>query len=232
MDGETAHHLHESPRVMTVPLMLLAVLSVVGGWVGIPKSLTFGADLNAFEHFLSPVFEGGGGAGVEAAGAGVAHAGEAPALEIGLMVLALLVVGLAIFLAHRFYRKRPEIPERLAGSFPVLGNLLANKYYVDELYDTIVIRPYVASCRGMHAFDVRLVDGAVNGVRHVTVALSHVSRFFDQYVVDGLVNASAYLTRGLSVALRRLQNGMVQAYLTLFVFGIFTFVSLYLFWHR
>ena len=81
-------------------------------------------------------------------------------------------------------------------------------------------------------FDARVVDGAVNGARHLTLGLSHLSRFFDQYVVDGAVNASAYLTRGLSLAFRRLQTGFVQGYLTLFVFGIFLFVSLYLFWHR
>ena len=71
-----------------------------------------------------------------------------------------------------------------------------------------------------------------NGSRHFTVGLSHVSRFFDQFVVDGLVNATAYTTRGLSLAFRRLQTGLVQAYLSVFVFGIFLFVSLYLFWKR
>ena len=234
MDQETAHHIHESPRTMTVPLVVLAVLSIIGGWVGIPKSLSLGADLNAFEHYLAPVFEpeaGGLGEGGITAGA-ASHGEGSVGLELLLMALALVVVGLSLALAYRFYRSRPEIPKRLAESFPTLGNLLANKYYVDELYHLTIVRPYILACRGLHAFDVRVLDGVVNGVRHLTVGLSHLSRFFDQYVVDGVVNASAHLTRALSLAFRRLQTGLVQSYLSLFVFGIFVFVSFYLFWHR
>ncbi|PYQ13153.1 MAG: hypothetical protein DMH00_04760, partial [Acidobacteria bacterium] len=191
------------------------------------KGLTFGADLNVFERFLAPVFAPGVRRGETAA-----PAGGTAGVEVALMLVTLAVVGGALWLATRFYRSRPEMPQRLAASFPTLARLLANKYYVDELSDLIVIRPYLASCRGFHAFDARVVDGLVNGVRHFTVGLSHLSRFFDQFVVDGLVNAAAYLTRGLSLAFRRLQTGLVQAYLTVFVFGIFLFVSIYLFWHR
>jgi NADH-quinone oxidoreductase subunit L len=225
MDSETAHHLHESPKVMTVPLMILAVLSVVGGWVGIPKSLTGGADLNVFERYLAPVFAPASATEAEPATGSVG-------LEILLMVVALAVVILAIVTARRFYLGHPEIPKRLAERFPTLGRVLANKYYVDELYQRLVVGPFLSACRGLHGFDARVVDGLVNGVRHATLALSYLSRFFDQYVVDGLVNAIAYLTRGLSLAFRRIQTGMVQGYLTVFVFGIFLFVSLYLFWHR
>jgi len=240
MDHETAHHLHESPRTMTVPLMVLAVLSIIGGWVGIPKSLSLGADLNAFEHYLAPVFEPAAQAAGEVAGGlshgeaatGAAAHGESLGLELLLMALALVVVGISLSLAYRFYRSRPEIPKRLAEAFPTLANLLSNKYYVDELYDLAIIRPYILACRGLHGFDVRVVDGAVNGVRNLTVGFSHISRYFDQYVVDGLVNASAHLTRALSLGFRRIQTGMVQGYLSLFVFGIFVFVSFFLFWHR
>jgi NADH-quinone oxidoreductase subunit L len=234
MDHETAHHLHESPRTMTVPLIVLAVLSIIGGWVGIPKSLSFGADLNVFEHYLAPVFEAEAGGHAEGSvTAGAASHGEGGlGLELLLMALALVVVAISLALAHRFYRSRPEIPQRLAETFPTLGKLLANKYYVDELYDLTIVRPYILLCRGLHAFDVRVLDGVVNGVRHSTVGLSHLSRFFDQYIVDGAVNASAHLTRALSLTFRRLQTGLVQSYLSLFVFGIFAFVSFYLFWHR
>ncbi|MCI0569006.1 MAG: hypothetical protein L0Z52_12600 [Acidobacteria bacterium] len=226
---------------MTVPLLVLAVLSIIGGWVGIPKSMSLGADLNAFEHYLAPVFEPAAGESGKLAGglaeggitAGAASHGEgALGLELLLMALTLVVVALSLALAYRFYRSRPEVPKRLAEAFPTLGNLLASKYYVDELYALVIIRPYALACRGLYAFDVRVVDGAVNGIRHSTVGLSHLSRFFDQYVVDGAVNASAYLTRALSLGFRRMQTGLVQSYLSLFVFGIFVFVSFYLFWHR
>src|SRR2546425_4991909 len=166
--GEAAaHHLHESPRVMAVPLMVLGVLSGVGGWVGIPKSLSFGADLNAFEHYLAPVF----GEAAEKAGT------HGPGLEGGLMVLALAAVGAGLLLAARFYLQKPELPERVVERFPTLARLVLNKYYVDELYQRIIIGPYMTLCRGMHVFDARVVDGAVNGTRHATIALSYVSRF-------------------------------------------------------
>jgi len=201
------------------------VLSVAGGWVGIPKVLSFGADLNGFEHYLAPVFEAG-----ERGAGEPAH--EAAGLEYGLMALALGVVLAGIVLAHRFYLTRPEAPKRLARRFPVLARLLVNKYYVDELYARTVVDPYMTLCRWFHVFDARVVDGLVNGSRHFTVGMSHVSRFFDQWVVDGLVNTTGYTMRGLSLAFRRLQTGLVQSYLSVFVFGIFLFVSLYLFWQR
>ncbi|MCI0657539.1 MAG: NADH-quinone oxidoreductase subunit L, partial [Acidobacteria bacterium] len=133
MDQETAHHVHESPKVMTIPLMVLAVLSVVGGWVGIPKSLSFGADLNAFEHFLAPVFEPVAAGTTHTAAtlaegkmpaAGSSHAEAGSGLEYLLMLATLGVVAVGFVVAHRFYRSRPETPKRLAERLPALGNLL------------------------------------------------------------------------------------------------------------
>jgi NADH-quinone oxidoreductase subunit L len=171
MEPETAHHVHESPRVMTVPLLVLAALSVAGGWVGIPKALSFGADLNGFEHYLAPVFEAG------ERGAPTAHEASA-GLEYGLMAAALGVVGVGIFLAHRFYIRRPEVPRRLSESYPVLARLLVNKYYVDELYSRIVVGPYMALCRAFHTFDARVVDGLVNAAGAVTEVAAQVMKLF------------------------------------------------------
>jgi len=203
MDHETAHHIHESPKVMTVPLMVLAVLSVAGGWVGIPKSLSFGADVNAFEHFLAPVFEhgaagaaagtGSGGAGSLAVGeahaaatladgslaaSGASHVEGGAGLEYLLMLATLGVVAVGFFLAYRFYRSRPEIPKRLAESLPVLGNLLANKYYVDEFYDTIIVKPYWRLCDAFNGFDKKFVDGLVNATGAFTEVCSQVLKLF------------------------------------------------------
>src|SRR5262249_5910992 len=141
-------------------------------------------------------------------------------------------VGLGIYLAHRFYRQRREEPAPLGGRVSVGGRVWGEKNYVDELYTLTVGRPDLAAWRRLHALDPQGVGGIGEGGLHVTVGLSHVSRFFDQYAVDGTVNAIAYLTRGLSLAFRRVQTGMVQAYLSIFVFGIFLFVSFYLFWQR
>jgi NADH-quinone oxidoreductase subunit L len=164
-------HAHESPRVMTVPLVILAVLSVVGGWVGIPKSLTGGADLNVFEHYLAPVFAS------ETAGE-AEHASGSVGLEILLMLLALGVVLLAIAAARRFYVQRPEIPKRLSERFPTLGRLLANKYYVDEMYDTWIVKPFLRLCERLDAFDRKFVDGLVNAAGALTEVFAQVLKLF------------------------------------------------------
>jgi len=184
MDEETKHHIHESPKVMTVPLMVLAVLSVAGGWVGIPKSLSFGADLNRFEHFLAPVFEPvmakeAHAAGLLAEGSVAGHeTGSGSGLEYLLMLATLGVVAVGFVLAYRFYRSRPEIPQRLAERLPTLGNLLANKYYVDELYDAILVQPYWRLCDFLSAFDRKVIDGLVNAVGAFTEVCSQFIKLF------------------------------------------------------
>src|SRR4029453_6098898 len=143
-----------------------------------------------------PVFERGGVTETHAASeatkatvaASAAPHAEVAGLEYLLMLVTLGIVGVGFLLARRFYQRRPEIPKRLAQRYPALADLLANKFYVEQLYPPGVVRAVMAVCRFLHAFDVRIVDGTVNGVRHLTVLLSHLSRFFDQYVVDGLVN--------------------------------------------
>ena len=170
MDARTAAHVHESPGVMTAPLGVLAVLSVAGGWVGIPKVLSFGSDVNVFERYLAPVFEGG-------RAAGEAHAAPA-SLELGLMLAALGAAGAGLVLAHRFYLKAPHLPERLAGRFPVLARLIANKYYVDELYDRIVVGPYHRLCDACAGFDRVVVDGMVNGAGTFAEVASQILKLF------------------------------------------------------
>jgi NADH-quinone oxidoreductase subunit L len=216
---EQDHHVHESPKAMTVPLMVLAVLSVIGGWIGIPKVLSFGADLNGFGRWLEPMFGSHGGEGA------VAHAGVG--LEVALMLLVTPIPLLAIWLATVVYRKREGTAERLAAGFGPAYRLVRNLYWVDELYDFLFIRPFYAASRFFAAFDRGVVDGAVNGVRHVTIGLSHVSNANDRWVVDGLVNLTGYTVRGGSWVLRRVQTGVVQNYAAVMVFGVFVLLVLY-----
>jgi NADH-quinone oxidoreductase subunit L len=171
MHRETAHHLHESPRVMTVPLMILAVLSVVGGWVGIPRSLTGGSNLNAFERFLAPAFRAEHSHEVE-------RVGQGQALEIMLMVLALGAVLIGSAFAWRYYRSHPEIPGELERKLPNLARLLANKYYVDEMYDAWIVQPYWKLCAALDAFDRKFVDGLVNAAGALTEVLAQVLKLF------------------------------------------------------
>src|ERR1700676_142402 len=132
VDHEVEHHIHESPGSMTVPLIILAVLATVGGWVGWPESLG-GSD--RFSKFLEPVMANHAEEGGEA----VAHAASSASTEYLLMLLSVLVACGGIWLAYRWYIQRPEVPEKIAAASPFLYKLLYNKYFVDQLYDAMFV---------------------------------------------------------------------------------------------
>jgi NADH-quinone oxidoreductase subunit L len=178
-EAEVRHHIHESPLSMTFPLVVLAVLSVVGGWVGLPPALLWGAPV---ERFLEPVL-GGDLASHPSLG-----------LELGLMAASVAVAFAGIATAYRMYIADPALPERLAGRLRGVYQLLLGKYFVDELYDSAIVRP-------LFAFSDRLW------------------RLFDVRVVDGVVNGTASLVAASSRQLRRLQSGDVQQYAFSFLVG-------------
>jgi len=226
---EHGHHAwhgpHESPRAMTVPLMVLAVGAVVAGYVGVPAVLgePFGIP-NALEHFLEPSFTAGGG--------GAEHAEGAPhlshAAELALMALSVMIALGGIFLARRNYEQKPEVAERWASSFAGAHTVLTNKYYVDEFYQGSVVEGTYASARGLFAIDRKVVDGAVNGTGWVTVVSSWIAHAFDKYVVDGIVNLVGNTCREASYSFRRLQTGLIQNYAFATLVGVFAFVTWYL----
>jgi NADH-quinone oxidoreductase subunit L len=148
-------HPHEAPRTMTIPLVLLAVLSAVGGFIGVPASLGGG---NTIEHWLEPVFQ--------AANEKIAAAPHAAgATEYILMVLSVVVALAGILLARAWYLHRKEIPTHLVGKFPRLYALLLNKYYVDEAYDAAFVKPLVTGSERLlwKRIDVGVIDWLVNG---------------------------------------------------------------------
>ena len=158
---------HESPMVMLVPLMILAVLSLVGGLAGIG---------NRFEHFLAPVF-----------GAPQAEAGSR-GLEYALMGVS---VGVALFgwwLAYLLYYKRPELPRRIADALGGFYNAVANKYWVDELYAKLLVKP--------------LVDGSTR----------ILWQGVDRRVIDDTVNDAAAGARRVSDEVRHMQSGNLRSY--------------------
>ncbi len=225
------HGPHESPTAMTFPLMALAVGAIVAGFVGIPSALGGG---NAIEHFLAPSFAAQGVHGEAVAGGSAASepAGAedvSRATEWGLMALSVGVALFGIFLARRFYVTAPEISERLATEWAGPHRVLLNKYYVDEIYDATVIAGTMASGRGLWAFDRHVVDGAVNGTGWLTMVGAWLSGLTDRTVVDGLVNLVGRACERASFGFRRLQTGLVQNYALLMLFGIFAFVSIFLF---
>ena len=217
---EQREHLHESPPVMTIPLIVLAVGAVVSGWIGIPRLGDW--DWNWFGHFLGPVTEAIGGHGEEH------HLSLT--VELALMALSVAVAGLGIFVAWRSYGGDRGLAggESWADRFPVIHRILVNKYWVDELYDATIVRGTWASARSLFRFDMRFIDGfLVMGTRNLTVLSAYVSGFFDKYVVDGLVNLVAVILEAGSNFFRRLQTGLVSQYALVMAVGMFVLVFFY-----
>ncbi|HKR62570.1 MAG TPA: NADH-quinone oxidoreductase subunit L [Thermoanaerobaculia bacterium] len=219
-----AHDPHESPWSMTGVLAILAVLSLIGGFVGLPAALG-GAHPTWFQHWLEPVLLPIGGHAF--------HFHEADlTTEYILMAVSVAIAAFGIFLAWRFYRRDPlwSTPKRLATSLWPIHRLLENKYFVDELYNATVIRGTIVFATLLWWIDTWIVDGIVNGVRHLTVfAFGHGSSLFDKYVVDGAVNGVAWSAKGGSMMFRRVQSGLVQNYALIMGGGIVLIALVYLF---
>ncbi len=218
---EQRHHLHESPKVMTVPLIVLAVGAVFAGWVGIPKIASY--DFNFFAHLFDRVLRPVQGL---TAGEHEVHW----AIEAGLIALSVVVAALGwLAVARPIYgRGGLERGEAWARRFPGLNRVLANKYYVDELYDATVIRGFWATARGLFRFDSVFIDGfLVHGARNLALAVSRISSLFDKFVVDGIVNLVGSILSGFSVLFRRVQTGYVSNYALVLAVGMFALVCLY-----
>jgi NADH-quinone oxidoreductase subunit L len=209
---EAAHHLHESPKVMTVPLWILAIGSIVAGYVGLPKVFLGGKE-SAWGHWLHATL-------YQAHGAAAAHEPSA-ALEWTAMGVSVLVALAGIALAYTWYKRETGAPSRLAKALAFPYRVVLNKYFVDEIYFGAFIRPFVKLCDGFAWWDKWIVDGLVNGARHLTVGASHASFAMDKYVVDGAgVNGTAATFQMLSRFNRRMVTGQFQHYALGVVVGL------------
>jgi NADH-quinone oxidoreductase subunit L len=231
VDHEVLHHVHESPPIMTVPLIILAVLSVVGGLIlGVPPEHGW------IHRFLGTVISHGPlhatGAVAEAAATGAVHVaaeGGFHALDVLLMIISVLVGALGWGLAWYLYTVRTDLPGRLAARYKDIYEVLINKYWVDELYDYVFVRGGKALSAYLWRFDERVVDGAVNGASEVALQTSMSSSRFDLYTIDGSVNGLSVVIKGWARAMRLLQTGFVQNYLLAMVLGLFVIVTAYIF---
>ncbi|MDE3251246.1 MAG: NADH-quinone oxidoreductase subunit L [Bacteroidota bacterium] len=186
---EQEHHLHESPWQMTLPLIVLAVLSVIGGWIGIPE--VFVENAHSLEHFLAPVFA------ESAKLAGQEHhlAASQEYMMMGGTTLAIILV---ILFAVNSYKKYQLSEEETTG----VSKLLENKWYVDELYDAVIVNP-----------------------------LQALAGFFKNIIeksgIDGLVNGVGKLVGYGSRQLRLLQSGQVGNYILVMVLGMVVFILIW-----
>jgi NADH-quinone oxidoreductase subunit L len=198
--GVSAPHghggIHESPGIMLVPLVILALLSLVGGWVGVPGSLGGG---NHFDKFLGPVFRSSTPAiNVEHVQPGEAAPPEQTtegtepktghSTEIMFTGISVGAGLLGLFLAWLLYGRRTDLPERIATSIHGLYSAVAHKYWIDELYAWLFVKPLIA------------ISGIV------------FWRGIDQGVIDAALNGSADSARGLSDEVRHMQSGNLRSY--------------------
>jgi NADH-quinone oxidoreductase subunit L len=188
--------IHESPMVMVIPLVVLAVLSVTGGWIGVPGAL---GGSNRFEKFLGPVFHSTAAAfdtehraGGEMALAERETEGPEPqtrpATELAFSGMSVLVALLGFGLAWLLYYRNPQLPQRIASSLGGFYQAVGHKYYVDELYATLLVKPLIAGS---------------------ALILWHG---IDQDVIDATVDNSAHGANEVSDSIRHMQSGNVRSY--------------------
>ncbi|MBX5493929.1 MAG: NADH-quinone oxidoreductase subunit L [Bryobacteraceae bacterium] len=221
MDAHTAAHIHESPASMTIPLRALALLSIAGGWIGVPKLWSVFSDgFRAFEHWLEPVF---------AAAYRAEEAHHEASVEWLLMALSVSVAVGAILLARRRYLARAGQQEPEAEASGLLHRILLNKWYVDEIYDFLFVNGLAK--RGgslLGRFDSAIVDGGVNGAAWLTRFTSRFSIWWDTWIVDGLVRLSAFTVKVWSYPVRLVQNGLVQTYALMVMAGLAVILGYYM----
>ena len=184
------HHVHESPKSMLMPLAVLALASIVAGFIGIPPVL---GGSNRIEQFLTPSAH-------EAASASLGTSGA----EALLMAASTGAALTGLLLAYLFYVAKPDLPETLARKAHAMYSILVNKYYVDELYDTVIVWPIVRTSR---EFLWKVVDAGV---------------------IDGTVNGIGKLVRGTASGLRHMQTGYVRTYAAWILLGAVLVVAWFL----
>jgi NADH-quinone oxidoreductase subunit L len=221
-DPHRLEHVHESPRIMTVPLVILAAMSLffvfnltnpaggATGWVAssVPRPETVVPQSLAPASI--PVFE-------EAV-----HHSHTQA-----MLLSLLVAGIGILIAFATYQWKKINADRVAVSFSSVHAFLANKWLFDEFYNSAVVGVTLGVTRMLRWFDDTVVDGIVNGTGSITRIGAFISGKFDSVVIDGFVNATAYVSGFGGLVLRKLQTGKIQTYIMMVVFSVMIFYFAY-----
>jgi len=236
MSHETEHHVHESPRSMTVPLIVLACCSVFAGYLGVSPSIArlvgVHGETNRFEHFLAPVFENS----TESASIGEAvgskeKSEDGSPSEYVLMLLSVAAAGAGLWAGYRAYAGcKDGVREPINVAAPAVYRTLLNKYYVDEFYDKAFTgRSEVGGVRlgaigageALWKFDANVIDGGVNGAGWLTRTSGTLSSWWDKWIIDGIcVNGPAIVARLLSYPARLLQAGLLQWYALVMVFGV------------
>ncbi len=236
-DEHKYEHAKESPFVMTMPLVVLATLSIfiwytpnpfnpeagafMSKWVKVPEiSVPQDARYSFMKSDAPETMKEAEPAEHEEVVYSSAYTDAMHHAHIPSMILSLLLAGGGILLAFLFYQWKKLDPDKFAGSIKPLYKLSYNKWYFDEIYDATFVAGTLGLSKMLAWFDENIIDGAVNGSATVTKKLSEISGSFDNIVVDGFVNLMAYISGFIGLLFRRLQTGRVQTYIVLVVFSL------------
>jgi NADH-quinone oxidoreductase subunit L len=195
---EHATHVHESPANMLTPLVVLAVLSAIGGWLAAP-ALWGGVD--HFEHYLAPVFAPGSASEAAASAADLAAVAT---MEHELMAVATAAALIGLLAAWWLYIKKPELPDKFAASLSAPYKLIHGKYFIDELYAAAIVHPLLWISRNV------------------------LWRTVDEGFIDGTVNGVADIAHNTGDSLRKAETGNTRSYAAWIVAGAVAFTSLLL----
>ncbi|MCE5322989.1 NADH-quinone oxidoreductase subunit L [bacterium] len=204
-------HAHESPKVMLVPLAILAALAICAGYVGTPFE-------NAFEHSMAPVL----GHHYEMVLENVLDSAHMPhGFHVPVFLIGTSAALLGILLATMIWKWHVIKIEKLEPVFGWLANIVENKYYIDEIYHATVIRGIMLVAGILFWFDKWIIDYViVNGVGYLSLVISKVWGWCDRNIVDGLVNLTGWITGTAGRGLRYIQTGVTEQYVFLLVVSI------------
>jgi NADH-quinone oxidoreductase subunit L len=220
-DSHRLENIRESSKVMTIPLLVLATLSIFVFYSFNP----FGGSSSWYFHYVErPV----------SAVPAVQQAASIETFEEGLhqvhvpaMLLSLLAAGLGILFAYATYYWKKINADAVARRLAPVYTFLQRKWYFDELYHTAVVRLTIGISRVLRWFDDRVIDGLVNGAAFVTRISSSASGRFDNVIVDGIVNLVGYITGFCGLVLRKVQTGKVQTYIVFVILGVMVFFFIF-----
>jgi NADH-quinone oxidoreductase subunit L len=214
VDPYVAHHIHESPSVMTIPLMILAGLALVGGFLGVPPEHGW---FHGFLHEVATPLSA------------KAHEAEWGMLS-GLMGVAVAIALGGWGLAHYMYAIRPQMANEWAAKSPRAYTTILNKYYVDEIYDFLIVEFFKKVGMVLDWFDRHILDRFVVGIGRGTDISAGAMTWVEKHVIYGGLNVVGYSNHLLSWSWRKLQSGMVHHYAAIIVIGLALLIHLVLVW--
>ncbi|HEX9757727.1 MAG TPA: NADH-quinone oxidoreductase subunit L [Nitrospiria bacterium] len=210
VEHEAIHHLHESPKIMTYPLVVLAFLSIAGGMV-----LGFPPETGWIHHFLGSV-----------AGGKEHHA--LSMLDFVLIAISVFVAVGGWLVARNMYKEPTPIPSKLSERYQGAYSILLNKYWVDEFYDRFIVQTSKIWGVFLWMFDRNFVDGLVRGVGRMAQGGAAFSTWIEKYIIYGFLNIVAYFNHVAAAFLKLMQTGLVHHYAAIIVFGLFVLLNVFL----